>query len=58
MQDLAFVRRGIVAEMDLNPRIAFAALDLEDEKESRPHRAGPDAVRMARLTQSMISAGK
>jgi hypothetical protein len=58
LHDLALVRRGIVAEMDLNPRTAFAALDLEETKEPRPHRAGPDAVRMARLTQSMIAAGK
>jgi hypothetical protein len=58
MHDLALVRRGIVAEMDLNPRTAFAALDLEEAKEPRPHRADPDAVRMARLTQIMIAAGK
>jgi hypothetical protein len=58
MQDLAFVRRGIVAEMDLNPRTVFAALDLGETEEPRPHRAGPDAVRMARLTQSMIAAEK
>jgi hypothetical protein len=58
MQDLAFVRRGIVAEMDLNPRTAFAALELGETKEPRPHRAGPDAFRMAQLTQSMIAAGK
>jgi hypothetical protein len=58
IHDLALVRRGIAAEMDLNPRTAFATLDLEEAKELRPHRAGPDAVRMARLTQSMIAAGK
>jgi hypothetical protein len=58
MHDLVLVRRSIVAEMDLNPRTAFAALDLEEAKEPRPHRAGPDAVRIARLTQSMIAAGK
>jgi hypothetical protein len=58
MQDLAFVRRGIVAEMDLNPRTAFAALELGETKEPRPHRAGSDAARMARLTQIMIAAGK
>jgi hypothetical protein len=52
------VRRGIVAEMDLNPHTAFAALDLEEAKEPRPHRAGSDAARMARLTQIMIAAGK
>jgi hypothetical protein len=43
MHDLALVRRSIVAEMDLNPRAAFAALDLEEAKEPRPHRAGRDA---------------
>jgi hypothetical protein len=32
LHDLALVRRGIGAEMGLNPRIAFAALDLEDAK--------------------------
>jgi hypothetical protein len=55
IHDLALVRRGIVAQMDLNPRTAFATLDLEEAKELRPHRAGPDAIRMARLTQSMIA---
>jgi hypothetical protein len=48
LHDLALVRRGILAEMDPNPHTAFAALDLEEAKEPRPHRAGADAVRMGR----------
>jgi hypothetical protein len=57
LHPLDAVRQGIVAELDLNPRTAFATLDLIEVKEPRPHRAGPDAARMARLTKVMIAGG-
>jgi hypothetical protein len=57
IRDLSLLRRGIVAELGLNPRKAFAALDLAERQETRPHRAGPDAARMLALTQVMIAGG-
>jgi hypothetical protein len=55
IHDLALVRRGIAAEMNLDQLTAFAALAAAERSEPRPHRAGPDAARMCRLTQIMIA---
>jgi hypothetical protein len=52
LHDLDAVRRGMVAERGLNPRTAYAALDAADQNHPRPHRAGENALRMAKLTES------
>jgi hypothetical protein len=58
LYDLDLARSGIAAERNLNPRKAFAALEAAEAAYPRPHRAGPDAARMLRLTQVMLAAGR
>jgi hypothetical protein len=58
IQALRAIRMSLIAQRGVSPRLAFERLDFAAARDPIPHRAGPDAARMARLTGLMLGLGE